>query len=172
MKKKHPPTPRKSLTPPPRRPIRLPGILLLLALSSLLAMSVLYLFTNIGSATHPQAAAQQPTTRPSSTLSEAECQRLAGRWVRPDGGYVLHIKTVDHNGNLDAAYFNPRSINIHKALASRDGPSIKLLIELRDVNYPGCTYTLTYDPQADRFTGIYYQALLRQRFQIAFSRTQ
>jgi hypothetical protein len=32
---------------------------------------------------------------------------LPGRWVRPDGGYVVTIKSVDASGTLDAAYANP-----------------------------------------------------------------
>jgi hypothetical protein len=28
---------------------------------------------------------------------------LSGRWVRPDGGYVISIKSVDASGKLDAS---------------------------------------------------------------------
>ena len=46
---------------------------------------------------------------------------LNGRWLRPDGGYILEIKAVDASGKIDAAYFNPKPINIAKAEATRDG---------------------------------------------------
>lgn len=132
---------------------------------------IVYLLTHLTSATPSQAAAQQPTTRPSPpAFSEADRQILAGRWVRPDGGYVIHVRTVDRNGNMDAAYFNPSPINVHKALASRNDSVTRLFIELRDVNYPGSTYDLTYEPQTDRLTGLYYQALLRQQFEVVFLR--
>ena len=102
--------------------------------------------------------------------SERAFQKLKGRWQRQDGGYVLEIKAIAADGSMDAAYFNPRSIHIAKAEASRDGDATKVFIELRDVNYPGSTYSLTYDAESDQLKGIYYQAVERQRFPIAFER--
>ena len=67
-------------------------------------------------------------------------------------------------------YFNPKSIHVAKAEASRDGDATKVFIELRDVNYPGSTYTLTYDPASDQLKGIYYQAAEQQRFPVIFMR--
>ena len=46
---------------------------------------------------------------------------------------------------MAAAYFNPRPINVSQAEAALDGTTVKVFIELRDVNYPGATYHLTYD---------------------------
>src|SRR6476660_3349966 len=51
---------------------------------------------------------------------------LNGRWFRTDGGYVLEIRSVDSSGKIDAAYFNPKSINVAKAEASRDGSTVKV----------------------------------------------
>jgi hypothetical protein len=99
-----------------------------------------------------------------------EFQKLQGKWMRPDGGYVLEIKSVDNNGKMDAAYFNPRSINVSKAVALRDGAVTKIFVELRDVNYPGSTYTLAYDAARDQLQGIYYQAVEQQNFEVAFER--
>jgi len=95
---------------------------------------------------------------------------LNGRWLRPDGGYILEIKTVDAGGRIDAVYLNPKPINIAKAEASRDGSTVKVFVELRAPNYPGSTYTLTYDPQQDRLQGIYFQAVQRQSFNVYFVR--
>ena len=47
---------------------------------------------------------------------------------------------------------------------------MKVFIELRDVNYPGSTYTLTYDPASDQLKGVYYQAVEKQRFPVAYVR--
>jgi hypothetical protein len=33
---------------------------------------------------------------------------LRGRWVRPDGGYGVVIRSVGADGQLEAMYFNPR----------------------------------------------------------------
>ena len=52
-----------------------------------------------------------------------------------------------------------------------DGAATKVFIELRDVNYPGSTYDLTYEPKNDRLHGIYYQAALQQQFEVVFVRT-
>ncbi len=40
-------------------------------------------------------------------------------------------------GKVEAAYFNPASIRVGKAEASMKGSQVSLLVELRDVNYPG-----------------------------------
>jgi len=95
---------------------------------------------------------------------------LKGRWLRPDGGYVLEIRAVDTGGKIDAGYFNPNPINIAKAEATRDGSTVKVFVELRAPNYPGSTYTLTYDPQQDQLRGIYFQAVEQQNFNIFFVR--
>ena len=72
---------------------------------------------------------------------------------------------------MEAAYFNPRPIHVAKAQASRDGGKLKVFVELRDVNYPGSTYTLAYNATADRLDGIYYQAVEKQNFEVYFIRT-
>jgi len=101
---------------------------------------------------------------------QIDFQTLNGRWLRPDGGYVLEVRAVDPNGKIDAAYLNPKPINIAKAEATRDGSAVKVFVELRAPNYPGSTYTLTYDPQQDQLKGIYFQAVERQNFAVAFVR--
>ena len=95
---------------------------------------------------------------------------LKGRWLRPDGGYVIDIRNVDASGKLDVGYFNPRPINVSQAEASREGDTTKVFIELRDVNYPGATYNLTYDPESDQLRGVYYQPAVRQSFDVVFIR--
>jgi len=95
---------------------------------------------------------------------------LNGRWLRLDGGYVLDIRAVDPSGKIDAIYLNPNLINIAKAEATRDGSTLKVFVELRAPNYPGSTYTLTYDPQQDQLRGTYFQAVQQQRFDVSFVR--
>ena len=41
--------------------------------------------------------------------------------------------------------------------------------ELRDLNYPGSTCMLNYDPVTDRFRGIYFQTM-QQQFEVEFER--
>lgn len=95
---------------------------------------------------------------------------LNGRWLRPDGGYVLEIRAVDTGGKIDGVYLNPKPINIAKAEATRDGSTLKVFVELRAPNYPGSTYTLTYDQEHDQLRGIYFQAVQRQNFDVYFAR--
>jgi hypothetical protein len=97
---------------------------------------------------------------------------LKGRWLRPDGGYILSVKNVDTGGKIDAAYYNPRPINVSKAQATQEGATLKVFIELRDAGYPGSTYTLIYDPKTDRLGGVYYQAAMGQRFDVMFVRSK
>jgi hypothetical protein len=97
-------------------------------------------------------------------------QKLQGRWQRDDGGYIIDIRSVDATGKLTAAYLNPRPINVAKAEASMLGESLLVFIELRDVNYPGSTYSLTYESAADRLTGTYFQAALKQSYDVTFTR--
>ena len=97
-------------------------------------------------------------------------EKLTGKWQRTDGGYIVEIRSVEPGGKLDAAYFNPRPINVAKAQASQEGAVTKVFIELRDVNYPGSTYNLAYEAASDQLTGIYYQAALQQRFEVVFVR--
>ena len=122
-----------------------------------------------------QTGAQSPSppaTKESVATPEAKAgfDRLKGRWLRPDGGYVLEIREIDGSGKMVAAYFNPRPINVSRAEASQEGTTIKVFIELRDTNYPGSTYTLTYDAASDQLKGAYFQAALQQSFDVVFVR--
>lgn len=105
-----------------------------------------------------------------STGSEVGTDRLVGRWVRPDGGYILEIRSARAGGKLEAAYLNPRSIKISRAEWRREEGRLLLFIELRDVNYPGSTYNLRFEPDKDRLVGAYYQAVQKQTFDVEFAR--
>jgi len=95
---------------------------------------------------------------------------LTGRWVRPDGGYILHVESVAPDGRAKVGYYNPRPIHVAAARAVLDGGTVKLFVELRDVGYPGCTYQLTYDRSPDRLWGVYFQAAQQQRYDVIFQR--
>jgi hypothetical protein len=101
---------------------------------------------------------------------QAGLDRLTGRWLRPDGGYVIEIRSAQTNGVLDAGYFNPRPINVSRAEWRHDSGRLQVFIELRDANYPGSTYTLRYAPQQDRLVGDYFQAVQQQTFAVEFVR--
>jgi hypothetical protein len=122
----------------------------------------------------PSRIVESGTAISPTPLAEAKTdwQPLQGKWTRPDGGYILEIKKVDDSGKMDAGYFNPKSIHVAKAEATRVGGILRVFIELRDENYPGSTYTLTYDPGSDQMKGIYFQALQKQSYEVVFVRTK
>ena len=110
------------------------------------------------------------TANPAAVENNAGFQKLKGRWRRPDGGYIMAINSIAETGAMDAAYFNPYPIHVGNAVASRDGSLTKVFLELRDINYPGSTYSLSYDPAGDRLQGTYYQAVEQQSFRVIFER--
>ncbi|MBI5395231.1 MAG: hypothetical protein HZA91_08055 [Verrucomicrobia bacterium] len=109
-----------------------------------------------------------PPASPPASPYEA----LVGRWVRPDGGYVLAINRVQPDGTVEAGYFNPNPIRVARARASSDGGKLELFVELRDAGYPGCTYKLTYDQAAKKLTGVYFQAAQQESYNIFFAREE
>jgi hypothetical protein len=114
------------------------------------------------------ARAEQPP-KPAAAPAPS-FDKLRGRWLRDTGGYVIEVRSVGPGGKVDAAYFNPRSIHVGKAQASVQGSQVSLVVELRDVNYPGSTYTLAYDAKTDRLVGRYFQAVTGETFQVYFMR--
>ena len=117
-------------------------------------------------ATAPSAPAGP--TAPSPAV--AGFDRLLGRWLRADGGYVLEVRAISPDGKADAAYLNPRPIHVARAEALRQGEALTLFVELRDANYPGSTYRLVYDPARDVLGGLYFQAVEQQTFDVEFVR--
>ena len=111
-----------------------------------------------------------PLQEAQSQSKNADYEKLIGRWVRPDGGYILVINAVDDQGNLDAGYFNPNNINVAQAHASIEEKQIKIYVEMQDIGYPGSNYTLTYDKDSDRLVGVYHHAVLKKNYDIYFVR--
>jgi len=85
---------------------------------------------------------------------------------------VLELSDVTSEGKLKAAYLNPRPTNVAKAEWRSVDNRIQVFVELRDVNYPGSTYTLIYDPEQDRLNGYYYQAVVKGTFDVVFVRKE
>jgi hypothetical protein len=120
-----------------------------------------------------QGTASKETRRAARTSPErVDFQPLVGKWMRPDGGYVISVRSVTPDGRVDAAYFNPRPIHVSRAEASAEGNRVRLFIELQAAGYPGSTYELAYDPRSDVLTGVYFQAAMQQRFEVVFVRTE
>jgi hypothetical protein len=97
---------------------------------------------------------------------------LVGEWTRTDAPYQLSILEVLDDGTLKAGYFNPKSINVGKATWKTANDVQTIYIELRDENYPGSNYKLTYIPANDLLAGEYYQAVERVTYDVEFARGQ
>jgi uncharacterized protein (DUF2147 family) len=120
--------------------------------------------------TASECAAQAKKEAATETKGKASFDVLKGRWLRPDGGYIIQIRSIDGSGKMEAGYFNPRPINVSKAEVTKEGGKMKVFVELRDTGYPGSVYTLTYAPKDDVLRGVYFQAALKQNFDVFFTR--
>jgi len=118
------------------------------------------------------SAASQAVSALQTTVTAPDFQTLVGRWVRMDTPYVIEIQSASQDGTLQAAYYNPRSINVSVAEARDKDGTLEVFVELRDVNYPGSTYTLTYDRARELLIGVYFQAVMQQKYDVAFRRLQ
>jgi len=117
-----------------------------------------------------ECAAQSKKEAAKETKGKTSFDVLRGRWQRPDGGYILQIRTIDAGGKIDAGYFNPLPINVSRAEATQEGGKMKVFVELRDTGYPGSVYNLTYNPKEDVLMGVYFQAAVQQNFDVFFTR--
>jgi len=104
----------------------------------------------------------------SSNGKSADKNLLVGNWVRTDASYLIKINKVNNDGTLEAKYFNPKPINVGKANWEESYGNLKVTVELRDVNYPGSTYTLNYLADKDMLAGDYYQAVQGLTFYVEF----
>ena len=129
---------------------------------------ILTVALSTGPVTAQGPAPVQEKEKVTSSRTRPDMGILKGRWLRPDGGYVLTVKSVDANGKMDAAYNNPNPISVSRAEATWEDPAIRVFIELWGKGYPGSTYRLTYDPKSNELRGIYFQAALRQSFEVVF----
>lgn len=108
-------------------------------------------------------------------LPDAVRQKLLGNWQRTDADYAIEIRLIGPDGVTDARYFNPfnqRSINVAKATVTAQDAAAEFFMELRDVGYPGSTYTLRYNEAGDLLEGIYFQAAMQESYNVAFQRVR
>ena len=102
--------------------------------------------------------------------AKSDVDALKGTWIRPDGGYQIVISGASPDGRFDAMYFKPNPLPFAKAEASMEGATLRVSLELRAGGYGGSTYELTYDSSRDRLVGVYYQAVVKQKFDVFFVR--
>lgn len=126
-------------------------------------------------ATEKTTGAGETKSAPTAAQVPEAVKKVLGRWVRPDGGYVLELKNPDLSGKIEAAYLNPsqnRSINVSRAIWMQGGQGLQVAVELNDASagYSGATYVLSHSEQGDRLIGQYNQPQMGQTFEIEFIR--
>ena len=108
-----------------------------------------------------------------SCSGSSDCKKeLVGKWQRTDGNYQIEISNVQDEGVMVAKYYNPNPINVGKAKWELRDEKLNVYVELRDKNYPGSTYMLTYDEEKDILIGNYFQAVSSQTFDVVFARIE
>lgn len=115
-------------------------------------------------------AAATPAPKAATAAVPETVQKVLGKWLRSDGGYVLELRGAEISGVMQAAYFNPKSINVSRAMWMQGAAGFQVMVELNDVGYPGATYVLSYDAASDRLFGQYNQPAMQQSFDIDFVR--
>lgn len=141
---------------------RLGDFLLLPVLAALLALGC--------SQTQDSAPSETQVGETAAPQQGHRFDRLKGRWLRPDGGYILEIRAVNEEGKVQAAYYNPRPINVSTARVRGEGQRLSLFVELRDEGYPGSYYQLVYSPEFDQLVGVYFQAAQQATYEVQFIR--
>jgi hypothetical protein len=112
---------------------------------------------------------KEPSDSVSTSAKTIDKNLLVGNWLRTDSDYRLQISEVNEDFTLEAKYFNPNPINVGRASWQESYGSLKIIVELRDVNYPGSTYTLNYLPDKNLLAGDYYQAVEGLTFYVEFT---
>lgn len=115
---------------------------------------------------------REPSDIASANGKSIDKNLLIGNWIRTDAGYRINISKIINEGTLIAQYFNPQPINVGKAVWKASYGNLQITIELRDVNYPGSTYTLNFLPDRDILAGEYYQAVEGLTFYVEFTRQE
>ena len=95
---------------------------------------------------------------------------LQGDWQRMDGNYVLRVDEIKTNLPVKVHYFNPKPIHVAEATVAIEKNLKKLFVRFQDREYEGSTYTLYYFAEKDALVGYYYQAHIKQTFEVFFLR--
>ena len=117
-----------------------------------------------------QSSIDSGAFEPPESAQQQNYNLLGGDWIRADGGYTLILRDISSNGTLKASYFNPKEIHVGKSSWSFENNNIIVTVELKDINYPGSTYTLKYYQNEDKLAGNYFQAVEGANYDVMFTR--
>jgi hypothetical protein len=95
---------------------------------------------------------------------------LLGTWIRPDGGYEIHVLAVEPDGAAKVTYNNPDLVKVGEARVGETDGKPTLFVKFDDPpkGYPGSAYQLTLE--GEHLVGSYYQAVTKETYDIFFIR--
>lgn len=97
--------------------------------------------------------------------------KLTGKWLRDDGNYTLEIKSVNENGTLNVAYFNPKPTELGRTEWMMYKNKLHVLVELKGP-YVLSNYQLVYDEETKRLSGTFFQAVEQETYSIYFDKVE
>jgi hypothetical protein len=101
---------------------------------------------------------------------EKASEKLTGKWLRADGPYTIEIKSVINDSVLEVGYFNPNPIPEVQGSWRMFDDKLKVSVVLNDQTYQGSFYDLTYNERSKNLVGTFYQARVKQAFDVYFTR--
>ena len=105
---------------------------------------------------------------PSATLTP-DRQAIQGLWILTDAPYVIELRSTLGSGvSLQAKYFNPKPVNVEKTETIEKNAQLHVLVVLKDVNYQGSYYFLSYNREKDILQSNYFHAASQQKYKVNF----
>jgi hypothetical protein len=109
----------------------------------------------------------------SSSIEQKHDKNLIkGVWGRMDGTGEINISEVHDNGLLVAKFYNPKLINVEKAVWTNSSDVLRIYILFREDNYPGSSLSLNYMAEKDLLLGVYFDALTDRSYTVSFKRVK
>lgn len=102
----------------------------------------------------------------------AVSEKLTGKWARADGPYTIEITSVNEDGVLELAYFNPNPIAGAKGSWRMEDNELSIFVVLDDIAYQGSKYELIYNERSKNLVGLFYQAKVKQTFDVYFTKNK
>ena len=148
-------------------------LVMLITMTALIIIYVLYnKQSESGEEITPTIVQDESPVQVSPENLEVVIKKLAGRWQRTDGVYIIELKNPSPDGKIEANYFNPNPIHVGRAGWQDKTGKIIVTVELQDVNYPGSLYTLEFLHKEDRLSGVYFQAVEKVNYEVGFTRVK
>src|SRR4051794_8662857 len=84
-----------------------------------------------GAASTPAASGSTsaaPAAKAAAPALPEAVRKVLGRWLRSDGTYVLELRDADMSGKVEAYYYNPKSINVSRAIWMQGPAGLQVMV--------------------------------------------